>query len=330
MRTQTTPASRPWLLPVRVVASLAMVALLVTRLPDFTWSELVPERNAGVFAWLTLAFCLTFAGIAFSTIRWMQVLRALDVPGPLDRLMSHYLAAQFVSNALPTTIGGDVVRVSRLSRENGEAPGTFASVVLERLTGWLVLPLITFLGLALNPGLRDLDSATAVAVGVAVATLLGLVGVLLLIGNQKLGGRLGGHQGWRRFAGGVHYGVERLRHQPRAALRILAASFTYDFILVLSALAISQAIGIGDAAGLTALLAFLPAVLICQVLPLGIAGLGIREGAFVLFLRPLGVQPEQAVALGLLMYLMNLLASLAGAPSFAFGRAKLHAEGAVA
>ena len=60
-------------------------------------------------------------------------------------------------------------------------------------------------------------------------------------------------------------------------------------------------------------------MLIAQVLPIGISGLGVREGAFVLFLTPLGVPAEQAVALGLVLYALNLVVSLAGAPSFAVG-----------
>ena len=91
-----------------------------------------------------------------SALRWQKVLDALEIRAQLPRLMSHYMAGQFVSNVLPTTIGGDVLRVSRLSRDTGESPGTFASVVLERLTGWLVLPVITIAGFAVNPGLRHL------------------------------------------------------------------------------------------------------------------------------------------------------------------------------
>ena len=72
-------------------------------------------------------------------------------------------------------------------------------------------------------------------------------------------------------------------------------------------------------AGLTALLAFFPAVAIAQVLPIGISGLGVREAAFVLFLAPLGVAAQDAVALGLLLYLLNLGVSLLGAPAFAIG-----------
>jgi uncharacterized membrane protein YbhN (UPF0104 family) len=71
--------------------------------------------------------------------------------------------------------------------------------------------------------------------------------------------------------------------------------------------------------GWTAILAFMPAVAIVQVLPLTIGGLGLREGAFILFLGPLGVSTSQAIALGLLVYFLNLAVSLLGAPAFAAG-----------
>jgi hypothetical protein len=68
-----------------------------------------------------------------------------------------------------------------------------------------------------------------------------------------------------------------------------------------------------------AVLAFTPVVAIAQVLPLSLNGLGIREGAFVLFLGPLGVAAGQAVAVGLIIYAMTLAISLLGAPAFAVG-----------
>ena len=105
------------------------------------------------------------------------------------------------------------------------------------------------------------------------------------------------------------------------------AAFGYQLVLVCAALMASYAIGIGDEVGFTALLVFLPAVLIAQVLPIGISGLGIREGAFVVFLHPLGVPAHSAIAFGLLLYLLTLVASLAGAPSFALGGPKAKSSG---
>ena len=108
-------------------------------------------------------------------LRWQKVLDVLGLHAGLRRLLSHYLAGQFVSNVLPTTIGGDVLRVSRLSRETGESPKSFASVVLERLTGWLVLPIISVVGFLVNPPLQHLGTPPRWPLGLAFATLLALV-----------------------------------------------------------------------------------------------------------------------------------------------------------
>jgi glycosyltransferase 2 family protein len=305
-------------LGVRLVVSALMLAVLVTRVPAFEADDLVPAWSLSTALWLCLAAVLTLAGIVLSALRWQKVLQTLEIRTGLPRLMSHYMAGQFVSNVLPTTIGGDVLRVSRLSRDTGESPGTFASVVLERLTGWLVLPVITIVGFAVNPGLRHLGTATRVALALALGTLTLLVVVLVAASSSRIGGRFATRDGWRRFVGAIHLGVARMRTHPAAAFNVLAAGFAYQLALVLAAVAAAQALGL-QPAGLTALLAFFPAVLIAQVLPISMSGLGVREGAFVLFLGPLGVAQEEAIALGLLLYLLNLGVSLLGAPAFAAG-----------
>ena len=307
-----------WSLGVRLVVSALMLAVLMAKVPSFSAAELIPKRSLATALWLGVAAVLTLAGIVLSALRWQKVLEALEISTQLPRLVSHNLAGQFVSNVLPTTIGGDVLRVNRLSRDTGESPGTFASVVLERLTGWLVLPVITIVGFAVNPGLRHLGSATRVALALAFGTLVLLVGVLAAAGSSRIGGRFASSAGWRRFIGAVHLGIDRLRSRPGAAANVLAAGFAYQLALVLAAVAAAQSLGLRPA-GLTALLAFFPAVLIAQVLPISMSGLGVREGAFVLFLGPLGVASEQAIALGLLLYLLNLAVSLLGAPAFAAG-----------
>src|SRR5918995_1151866 len=305
-------------LGVLLAVNAAMLGVLVAQVPSFDMDELVPEPSAGTAVWLGVAAALTLAGIVLSAVRWQKVLDALEIRTKLPRLVRHNLAGQFVSNVLPTTIGGDVLRVSRLSRDTGESSSTFASVVLERLTGWLVLPLITIVGFAVNPGLRHLGSATSVALALSLGTLGLLLGVLAAAASSRIGGRFATRADWRRFAGAVHLGINRLRSHPCAAANVLMAGFAYQLALVLAAVAAAQALGLRPAS-LTALLAFFPAVLIAQVLPISMSGLGVREGAFVLFLGPLGVAKEEAIALGLLLYLLNLAVSLLGAPAFAAG-----------
>ena len=68
-----------------------------------------------------------------------------------------------------------------------------------------------------------------------------------------------------------------------------------------------------------AVIAFVPAVAMAQVVPISVGGLGVREGMLALLLHPLGVETGQAVAVGLLWYAMTLIVSLLGAPAFAIG-----------
>jgi len=304
---------------VRVVATIVMLVVLVSRVDVKT---IVPDWDVGHLGWLVAALLVTLVGIVLAALRWQRVLTALGLRCRMPRLFTTYLAGLFISNFLPTTIAGDALRVSRIASDNGEAPQTFASVVLERLTGWAVLPMLTLLALAINPTLLHLPGGARplrVALIVSLATLGLLFVVLAAAGHPRLGGRLASHTGWKRFTGAIHLGVARFRHRPGVAAEVFAAGVAYQLAVVAAAFAASHALGLS--VGWTAFMAFMPVVAIVQVLPFPtIGGLGLREGALVLFLAPLGVSQSHAIALGLLVYGINLTVSLLGAPAFAVGR----------
>jgi uncharacterized membrane protein YbhN (UPF0104 family) len=271
--------------------------------------------------------------IALSTLRWQRVLHAMGVRARFRALFSTYLACQFVSSFLPSSIGGDALRVSRLSsrRARPDAPPTpeaFASVVLDRMSGWLVLPLLCLLGLAVNPSLRHLGRSSRLALTVSLISLAALAVVITMAMSTRLGGRLRGRAGWLRFMGAVHEGIDRLRHRPAAAAEVVGAALVYQLVIISVAVIATRALGVH--VGPTALLVFVPAVAIIQVLPVSFGGLGLREGALVVLLRPLGVSTAHAVALGLSLYGMQLIASLLGAPALAIGQRPTSSEPAVA
>jgi uncharacterized membrane protein YbhN (UPF0104 family) len=306
-----------WLL--RVGVSVALLWILIKKVADVSLVDLLPEWTATTIAWLVVALGLTLVGVVLAALRWDQVLVAMGLPRPsLSRLTRHYFAGQAVSNVLPTTIGGDVLRAARLAGDTGDAADSFASLIIERLTGWLVLPLLTFVGFALDASVRGMGRRAALALAISVGTLVALVAILFVADHPRLGGRFTHRDGWIRFLGSVHLGVSRLRRHPGSAGRVIAAGCVYQLVLVVAATAAARALAIDIS--FTALLALYPAVLITQVLPIGIAGLGLREGALVYFLAPLGVPHDQAVALGLLLFFLNLLVSVLGVPALLAGR----------
>jgi len=305
-----------------MVASAAMLGFLLTR---FDLSVLDPVRRLSSWSWVLGGVVVTLIAAVLATLRWQRVLRALDMPSDLRTLLNHVLAGQFVSNFLPSTVGGDVLRITRLSAGTGHSQESFASVVLERLTGFVVLPLITLVALFANPTLLHLGAASRLALGLSVGTLVMLGLILVVAGNGRLGARLAGRGNWLSFLRAVHLGIDHMRRHPAEALSVLVAALAYQLTIVGAAWAAGHALDLNM--GWTAAMAFVPIVAIAQVLPVSVNGLGLREGALVLLLAPLGVATGQAVALGLLLYGMNLVVSLLGAPAFAVGSRPLRAVG---
>lgn len=297
------------------LAATAVIAIVLSQKVEL--SRALPHRNAGNTVLLVAALVVTLFGVVLSAFRWQRVLATLEVPTRLVQLTRHYLASLFVGNFLPSTVGGDVLRVTRLGAEAGDNSRPFASVVLERMSGWIVLPALTFAGLAINPTLRTQGRSTAIAVIVGVATLIALGAVLLLAAHPRIGGRFTGAEGWRRFTGAIHMGVDRFRRKPALALEVIVAGVVYQLSVLLAVFLAGKALDIH--VGFTAILAFFPAVAIMQTLPITIGGLGVREGALALFLHPLGVPNAQAYSLGVLYYFCTLIVSLVGAPAFAAG-----------
>ncbi len=314
------PHSLVTMLRVGVSAGLLALLLIVSR---DELSALNLDSMQAAAAWLVVALLTIAAAFIAASARWWQVADTLDVEVSRRSLLSIYLAAQFVGNFLPTTIGGDVLRVNRLGRLCGSNANAFATVIIERLTGWIVLPMLTLAALMSQPSLLA-HSGGRIAGGFALATLAVLAVIVWVAEHPRGLGRLTGGSRIRDALGAVHTGLSVFRRQPRAAGRLLAVGLVYQVLLVAATALIGVAIGIDP--GLRAWLAFAPMVLIVQLMPFTIGGLGVREGAFVLFLSARGVNEGEAVLLGLLLYALTLLVSLAGAPALAFGGRRKRGE----
>jgi glycosyltransferase 2 family protein len=313
----TVPARRhsAWIRWGRYAVSAALLAILIFKIdPD----DFVPPHRSlpGTLAFLFSGILLMALSFVVAAWRWQRVLAVYDQHIPMRILLKHCFAGQFVGSALPSTVGGDVLRISRVSKDTGSTEVAFASVVLERLTGFVALPLLTFVGFLMRPDLFGV-SRSWIAIVIAVGTLLALAAILVLAADQRLAGRFVHRANWTRFIGIVHVGVDRLRHDKRDALGALVAAVAYQMTVLAAVYCAVHTIGLTIPNG--AVFAYIPAVAMVQVLPISVGGLGVREGMLALLLQPLGVPTGQAVALGLLWYAMTVVVSVVGAPAFAIG-----------
>jgi len=314
----TPPRNEWWRIALRIAVSLAFLGILFWRLPEVSLEEMFPSPTAATWWWLAAAVAVHVVAYVLQNLRWATVSDTLAIPLPFRRLFGHLLSGEFVSNALPTSFGGDVVRVMRQGADVGDYAESFASTSLERLTGWLVLPLLSAVGLLAVPEFRSLGAATTVAVLTNVLTLVALVTLLWIAGHPRGAGRLVGRSGWRRYLGAVHLGIVAFHGRTAQAVKVLVAGLGFQFLQCVSVWCAAKALRI-DEVTLLAAMAFFPPTAVVQNFPLALGGLGVREAAFVLFFGAIGVSHSQAIGLGLAVYLVFVFASLAGAPSFARG-----------
>jgi len=304
-----------WKVALRIVVSGLLLALVISKASGVD-SAIPDQHHARTLALLAAAVFTALIGVWLSAWRWQRVLLLFDSKVRLPALFSHYVVGLLVGNVLPSTIGGDVVRVARAGNTVGSSEVSFASVVLERLTGFVALPLLVLLGFAVQPSLIDEPHAWF-AVGIAFGTLVLLGLILLVVGHPRLAGRFAERENWSRFIGAAHIGVERLRREPGQIFPILGTAMLFQVSQIAMFGLIFRALDLDIP--IAAVLAFTPAVLMLQVLPISFSGLGVREGALVFFFRSFGVSNTQAVAAGLLWWGCMIAVSMLGAPAFAVG-----------
>ena len=260
------------------------------------------------------ALLLYWVAQILSSMRWQSLLRVERIQVPLRRLVLFYFEGMFLGLFLPTLIGGDIVKGYRIRQETGGRQAALASILVERLSGLSALVVVALVALLLS---RDRTAAWQIF-GLAAAFVVGLVVVF----NRTLGASIS------RVLGRFHLGrvgeviaaeyaaVQRYRGHRRALGQAFVQSVVIQVIVISGYSLISLALGLSVA--FKAFFLLIPVVTIVAMIPVSIAGLGVREGAMVYLFGKIGLPSASALSLSLTWFLLTVLASLPGALIFAF------------
>ncbi len=272
--------------------------------------ELVQTLLQAHLSWVLVGFGLIMLSLLVRAGRWFVLLQGLGVTVPLPRLIALYFVGSFFNTFLPTSFGGDVMRVVEVTRD---VPGEVAAgtVILDRLSGLLVLFIMALVSLPFRP--PDFPAELlALVVGVSVVGLAG--GALLLSGHllRRIGRVL------PSFFSTVGDGpVARILSAVNAVgrpaiVRALLISLVFNIILVLWWWTAGRALDFEIA--FAHYLLVIPILSISLLVP-SVGGLGPRElVAPTLFASQLS--SDQAVALSLLVFVLQRLSGLIGGPIY--------------
>jgi len=291
----------------KLLAGLLIVAALLSRLDLATTLDVL-----GRYRWslLLLALALFALSCPIAALRW----KLFASEAPLRKLLELTLVGQFYSIVLPGQIAGEVVKAYRLGRGAADAERLAASVFVDRVIGVIALLLVACAGIALSP--HHLPEALSVAI-LAVMTMLffGLFALRIPVLHAFALGSAHWLSGTRlrRFAPALERAIEAWRQFSRKPSR-LVFSLILGIAFQLLAIGIYAVLGTNIGIQLTPYdWAWVVAIAsVAVLLPLSIAGLGLREGALVGCLAWLGVSGERAIALSLGVFAIMLSGAAAG------------------
>lgn len=291
-------------LAARILASAVLLGVLFA-VTDF-------RKIAGTLAgarplWLGIGLFLIGVSVLVSAFKWRLILEAQGLRLGFWVLSGDFASGLFFNNFLPSSVGGDGVRILLVGRRSGKNAEAASSVVIDRLLAGAALGAVGFVVSLFARHSTWWIQATLAGIALASAVLvfvaaIGRVPRFLVKKEGKAA----------EFLRGFIAAGEALRGRKGA----LAASFCGSVVFQLSVAAVvaasMAALGlplppVSDIVFVSATASFLAMV------PLGINGYGLREAAYVFLLTPYGVPAPSAVAVSVLFALSVSAFSLVGA-----------------
>ncbi len=268
---------------------------------NLLWAQVT---GIGIFAF-AVAICL-IGGMCFpAAVRWRWVLGVLGRAIGLGGALRIVAIGLFFNQVLPSSVGGDAVRMWLAHRAGIEPRTAVTSVVIDRVLGLSVVFLMTAAMLAWLLPLVPRAELRAAFVLVSLGGLVGIAALCFLDRFARLLPRwtlvlwveaLAG--GWREML------------TSRIGLSAIAVSIAMQANFAFAVFVLGSSLDLGIS--LFDCLILVPPVVLMMALPISIAGWGVREGAMVVMFGFIGVSGHDALALSVLVGAATLAGSLPG------------------
>lgn len=262
--------------------------------------------NMRVFSLAMAAFIIA---VSLASLRLKLIIDVQDdISATFPEAFSLTFIGYFFNNFLPTSIGGDVVKAYYLSKKTTGKASSFTSVFVDRAIGLVTMVFMAFVALIFARGIIVDDAVRYMIYAIMAISLFGILFILNKNLAKKLFGPMFFLKPVEEKLKNIYNAAHMYKHHKILLVQSLVISVLSQifFFISIGVLALS----IGSRISVTDILLRMPVVSILSMLP-SINGLGLREGATVLFFGPL-IGSENAFAVSILWLLVLFIASIMG------------------
>jgi len=297
----------------KVIVSLGLIIFLINQV-DF--DKIINILKNVDITMIIYAMILLTIQVFIATARWQFVLKCQKIMLGYKNTLQILWSGLFFNQAMPSSVGGDVIRGYYLKKRGITLGCATLGVLMDRLFGMVGL---VFLVLASLPLLFELVDDSIARSGVLFIALGISLALLFIFFTDKLPGNFSHLKVIRGFYSLSQVG-RRCIVDHYNGLIILVISILIHLISVISVMIMAAGLGIN--VEWSGFLLIIPLVTLMMVVPISIAGWGVREGVMVVGFGYLGVAPEAALALSILYGLLMLVVALPGGIVWMFKKSR--------
>ena len=305
---------------IKIVISAALLYLALRKVD---LADLASRINIASLGWIGIAIAVTFLQIFVGVLRWREISAECGAPLPTKQAMRFNLIGTFFNQTLPSSIGGDAVRLWLVARGGAGWRAATYSIFVDRAIGLIALAIIIVASLPWSYNLISDPHGRSALLFVDFAALAGGVGFLIL-------GRL--HWPWLKRWWGTHHLhacsvianrlIFRRNHGPKLAVLSLLIHVLAAVIAWCVARSIAAPVSFGQ------VLQLVPPVMLITMVPISIAGWGVREASMGLAFGYAGLATSEGVNVSLLFGAIYFIVGAFGGLVWIFSAEKA-AQGAV-
>jgi uncharacterized membrane protein YbhN (UPF0104 family) len=298
---------------IKILISLALLYLALRKV-DLT--ELASRvNNLASLGWIAVAIAVTFLQIFVGVLRWRRISAECGAPLGLRQAMRFNLIGTFFNQTLPSSIGGDAVRLWLVARGGAGWRAATYSIFVDRAIGLIALAIIIVASLPWSYNLIGDPNGRSALLFVDFAALAGGVGFLVL-----------GALPWpwlKRWWGTHHLHAcaviaNRVIFSRKHGPAIAVLSILVHVLAVVIAWCVVQSITAPVVFG--QIFQLVPPVMLITMLPISIAGWGVREASMALAFGYAGLLPNEGVNISLLYGAVTFLVGAFGGLVWIFRR----------
>jgi uncharacterized protein (TIRG00374 family) len=250
----------------------------------------------------------------FTSLRLRRLVASLGKGISVRTAMDAVFIGVFFSQTFISFIGGDAMRVWRLTTRGVDLSLAARAVLLDRVAGFVAL-----IGLIAGclPFLYSILPDPSMRTGLGLALALGLFATIFFLALSRTPESLRKVRVLRLLADVSHQTVA-IAKNPANVFPLLSLSLVVQVMNVVAIYAI--ALGLNASVSFANLVILIPPVLLLAMLPISFAGWGVREGAMVVALGLVGVSAELSVAISICFGLALIVIGLPGGLLWFFQR----------